>query len=105
MRGLYALPLGNDQSYPHGAVAPTVVAMTPSLTSTAETAGLDLIAPPFAFVAGSGTGRSAQQNDVNTQFLQVQHPAARAPSGLDDGRRSPRKLFRAVVARLFGRKP
>jgi hypothetical protein len=28
----------------------------------------------------------------------------RMPTSLDNGRRSPRKLLRAVVARLFGRK-
>ena len=27
------------------------------------------------------------------------------PTALDNGRRSPRKLLRAVVARLLGRKP
>ena len=68
MRGLSALPLGNDQSYPHGAVAPTIVATTRSLTSAAETAGLDLIAPPFTLLPDQGRAAPPKKTMLTPSF-------------------------------------
>jgi hypothetical protein len=68
VRGLSALPLGNDQSYPHRAVAPTIVATTPTLTSTAETAGLDLIAPPFTLLPDQGRAAPPKKTMLTPSF-------------------------------------
>jgi len=68
VHGLSALPLGNDQSYPHGAVAPTIVATTPTLTSTTETAGLDLIAPPFTLLPDQGRAAPPKKTILTPSF-------------------------------------
>jgi hypothetical protein len=67
MRGPSAPRRQQDQVYPHGAVALVIVAMYPSVTRSAKAARFDLIAPPFTFVAGSGTGPLAQV-DANAEL-------------------------------------
>jgi hypothetical protein len=52
----------------------------------------------IAFGAGSGTAEAELETSPKERALSV-------PSALDNGQRSPRKLLRALIARLLGRKP
>ena len=67
--------------------------------------------PPRAYPGAyleSGRSIPESERDASTETL-VRRAGetynSPVPTALDNGRRSPRKLLRAVVARLLGRKP